>query len=128
MNADAKLDAALGRQTRIALDHAVLHLDGAAHRVDHAAELDENPVPGALDHAPVMRVDGGIDEIAAQPAEPRQGSILVRACEPAIADDICDQDRRKFPGLGRRLPRPPRTMRTGSSRRSASNSRLATID
>src|SRR5208337_1528808 len=31
MNADAKLDAALGRQTGVALDHAALNLDGAAH-------------------------------------------------------------------------------------------------
>ena len=41
MNADAELDAALGRHAGVALDHGVLHFDGAAHRVDHAAELDE---------------------------------------------------------------------------------------
>jgi hypothetical protein len=40
MNADPKFDAALRRQAGVALDHAVLHLDGAAHGVDHAAELD----------------------------------------------------------------------------------------
>ena len=45
---------------------AVLHFDRAAHRVDHAAELDEAAVAGALDDAPVMRGDGGIDQIAAQ--------------------------------------------------------------
>ena len=67
MNADAELDAALGRQARVALDEAVLHFDRAAHRVDHAAELDETAVAGALDDAPVMRVDGGIDQIAPQP-------------------------------------------------------------
>jgi hypothetical protein len=52
MNADAEFDAALRRQTGVALDHAVLHFDGAAHRVDHAAELDEDAVPNALDDAP----------------------------------------------------------------------------
>ena len=41
MDADAKLDASLRRQARIALDHAVLHFDRAAHGVDHAAELDD---------------------------------------------------------------------------------------
>ena len=41
VNADAKLDASLRRQARVALDHAVLHFDRAAHRVDHAAELDD---------------------------------------------------------------------------------------
>ena len=98
MNADAELDAALGRHAGVALDHAVLHLDRAAHRVDHAAELDEAAVAGALDDAPVMRGDGGIDQIAAQPPEPRQRAILVRAGEPAVADDVGDQDRRDFPG------------------------------
>jgi hypothetical protein len=40
VDADPELDAALGRQASVALDHAVLHLDRAAHGVDHAAELD----------------------------------------------------------------------------------------
>ena len=55
-------------------------------------------VAGALDDAPVMRVDGGIDQIAAQPPEPRQRAILVRAGEPAVADDVRNQDRRDLPG------------------------------
>ena len=58
MDADAELDAALRRQAGIAFDHAVLHLDRAAHGVDHAAELDEAAVAGALDDAPVMHGDG----------------------------------------------------------------------
>ena len=41
MDADAELDAALGRKAGVALDHAVLHFDGAAHGVDHAAELND---------------------------------------------------------------------------------------
>ena len=41
MNADAEFDALFGRQAAVALDHAVLHFDRAAHRVDHAAELDD---------------------------------------------------------------------------------------
>ena len=36
----------------------------AAHCVDHAAELDQGTVAGALDHAPVICGDGGIDQIA----------------------------------------------------------------
>jgi hypothetical protein len=90
MNADPKLDAALRRQARIALGHAVLHLDRAAHSVDHAAKLDKNAVAGALDDAPVMQGDGRIEQVAAQRSESRQNAILVRAGEPAVADDICD--------------------------------------
>ena len=66
MNADAKLDATFGRQAGVALDHAGLHLERAAHCVDHAAELDDRAVAGALDDAAVMGGDGGIDEVAAK--------------------------------------------------------------
>jgi hypothetical protein len=40
MNADPELDASVWRQAAVAFDHAVLHFDGAAHCVDHAAKLD----------------------------------------------------------------------------------------
>ena len=93
MNADPEFDAPVRRQAGVALDHAVLHLDRAAHRVDDAAELDEAAVAGALDDAPMMRGDGRIDQIAAQRPQPRQGSLLVGPGEPAVADDIGDQDR-----------------------------------
>ena len=72
MDADAELDATFGRQAGVALDHAVLHFDRAAHRVDHAAELDDRAVAGALDDAPVMHSDDGVDEIAAQAPQPRK--------------------------------------------------------
>ena len=64
-------------------------------------------VAGALDDAPVMRGDGGIDQVAAQRPKPRKRAILVRAREPAIADDIRDQDRRDFPGLAHAPPAAP---------------------
>jgi hypothetical protein len=77
-------------QPGIAPDQGALDFDGAADGVDHAAEFDEAAVAGALNDAPAERVDGGINQIAAQPPEPRQRAILVRACETAIADDIGD--------------------------------------
>jgi hypothetical protein len=104
MNADAELDAALGRQAGVALDHAVLHLDGAAHGVDHAAELDETAVAGALDYAPVMHGDGRIDQITAQRPQPRQSAIFIGAGEAAEADHICCQYCREFAGLGHDCP------------------------
>src|ERR1700729_2886091 len=54
------------RHARIALDHGVLHFDRAAHRVDHAAELDKNAVSGALDDAPMVDRDGRIDQVASE--------------------------------------------------------------
>ena len=104
VNADAKLDPALRRQARVALDHAVLHFDRAAHRVDHAAKLDEAAVAGAFNDAAVMEGDGRIDQVAAQRPEPRQNAILVRSREPAIADNIRNQYRRNLPGLAHGAP------------------------
>ena len=41
MNANAEFDAPIFSHAGVALDHAVLHLDRATHRVDDAAKLDE---------------------------------------------------------------------------------------
>ena len=64
MDADAKLDAALGGQTGVSLDHTVLHLNGAARGVHDAAELDGASIACALHHAPLMHGDSGIDHVA----------------------------------------------------------------
>ena len=73
------LDAPLLRDARVALDHGVLHFDGAAHRIHYAAEFDERPISRALDHAAVMDGDRRVDEVAAQRPQPRQRAVLVGA-------------------------------------------------
>jgi len=65
MNADAELDAALFRHACVALDHAVLHFDRAAHGVDDAPELDDRAVARAFDDAAAVGRDSGVDEVAA---------------------------------------------------------------
>jgi hypothetical protein len=52
MDADAKLDAALGWQPSVALDHTVLHLDGAAHGIHDAPELDKDAIAVRLTTRP----------------------------------------------------------------------------
>ena len=47
-----------------------------------------------------MHVDRGVDQMAVQPSKPRQHAILVRSREPAVAANLCDQDRRNFPDSG----------------------------
>ena len=89
MNADPELDATVLRYSGVALHHSVLHLDSAAHGIHHAPELDQRPVPRALDHAPVVHGDGRIDQVAAQCPQPRQGAIFVFAGEPTISDHVC---------------------------------------
>jgi hypothetical protein len=71
MDANAELDVAVRRQTRVALDHPVLHFDGAAQSVDNAAKLDENSVSGAFDDVAVVHCDGRIDQVAAQRPQAR---------------------------------------------------------
>ena len=79
MDADTELDAPLGRQPSIALDHAALHLDGAAHGIDHAAKFDKRAIACPLDDAAVMHGDGRIDQVASECPQSRQCAILVGA-------------------------------------------------
>ena len=108
MDADAKLDAALGRHAGVALDHAVLHFDRETHRVHYAAELHNGSIAGALDDAAMVHGDYGINQIAADRPKPRQRTIFVRAGEPRIADDVGHQDRGDFARFphGATPPRP----------------------
>ena len=61
-------------------------------------------VAGALDDAAVMGGDRRVDEVAAQAPQTRERSLLVGAGEPAVADDVRDQDRRELPGLAHCVP------------------------
>ena len=90
MNPDPEFDSPFRRHPRVALDDAVLDFDGAARRVDHAAELDDKAVAGALDDAAVMGGDGRVDEIAPQRADARKRPLLVAAGKPAEANNIGD--------------------------------------
>ena len=107
MDADPELDAALGRHARIALDHGVLNLDCATHRVHHAAELDQRAVAGAFDDPPVVHGDGGVDQIAAQRPQPRERAIFVGAGETAESNHVGGEDGREFAHFGHRAL-PPR--------------------
>ena len=104
MNANAKFDATLRRKTGVALNHAVLNLNCATHRVHYATELDDRAVTGALDDTPVVDCDRGIEEVAAQSAQSREDALFVRACQSTVADDVGGQNRHKFPGSAHGSP------------------------
>jgi hypothetical protein len=99
VNADPELDAALRRNPGVALDHAELHLDRAAHRVDNGAEFDQRTVASPLDDAAVMNGDGRVDEVAAECPQPRERAVFVRAGEPAETDHVGRENRCELPGL-----------------------------
>ena len=96
VNSNAELDSALGRHSSVALDHRVLNFHGEAHGVDDAAELNQSPIAGALDGAPFVHRNSGVDQIAAQCAETGQRAVLVDAGQPAEADNIGGEYGRNF--------------------------------
>ena len=49
IDADAKLDAWSSGDTSVAVEHRLLHLDRAAHRIDDAGEFHQHAVAGRLD-------------------------------------------------------------------------------
>jgi hypothetical protein len=99
MDADAKFDALVRRDSSVALDHRPLDFNGAVHRVDDTPELDNASVAGALNDPAMMDRDGRVDQVAAQRPEPRQNPVLVGSGKPRIADDVGHQDRRELSSL-----------------------------
>jgi hypothetical protein len=96
VNADPKFDLPIRLHARVAFNEALLHFNRTADGVDHAAELDDRAVAGALHYAPVMRGYRGVDEVAAEFPQARQRSVLVGSCKPRVADHVGDQDRRQL--------------------------------
>ena len=88
MDADAEFDAFVLRHRRVALGHAALDRDAAAHRVDNAAELGQQTVAGGLDDAPGMLGDLVVDQLAAMRFEACQRAFLIVADQPAVAGNI----------------------------------------
>src|SRR5262249_46456159 len=107
IDADAKLDATVGWYTCVLLGHLALHLDRAAQRVHHTAELDQQPVAGGLDQTAAVLGDLRIEELAAQRPEAFEGAAFIGADQPRIARDIGRKDRRKPTGLAHSTNNPP---------------------
>ena len=105
MNADAKLDAAVGRHAGVALLEALLQLDSAAHRVDNAAKFDDRAIARAFDHPAAVYGDCRLDQVASQRTQTRQDPIFVGARQPREPDDIGHENRRQLARFGHRFRR-----------------------
>src|SRR5260221_7912801 len=66
------------------------NLDGAAHGVDHAGELDQHAVASGLDDAAVVLLDLGVDQRPAMPSQLRERAL--GAHQPAVPDHVRGQD------------------------------------
>jgi hypothetical protein len=65
VDADAVFDALGLRHAGVALAHAALHLDRAAHGVDHRGELDQRAVACQFDELAAVLLDLRVDQRAA---------------------------------------------------------------
>jgi hypothetical protein len=59
---DSKLNPGMRRHLRIPLNHTPLDVDRTAHRVNHAREENQQPVPGRPYDPASMFLDFGVDE------------------------------------------------------------------
>ena len=80
----------------------LLHLDGEAHRIDDAGELDQQTVACGLDDAAVVLGDLEVAQLAPDRLQRRKRALLVGAHQPRIAGDIGGQDRGEAAGSGHR--------------------------
>jgi hypothetical protein len=64
MDSDPELDLPVLGDSRIALNEDALNFEGAAHRIDRAAELDNAPVAGPFDHAAPVCGDGRVEQLS----------------------------------------------------------------
>ena len=70
----------------------------------YAAELDQRPVAGALEHPAVLAGDRGVDEFGAQRSEPRERTVFTGACHPTEADHVRGKNSRDFSSFGHSAP------------------------
>src|SRR5262249_7190526 len=88
IDADAELDPFVRRHALVALRHASLYMDRAAHCFHAVAELDQHPIPGGFDDTPTVFGDAGIKNDAQMLPQTTARPLLIDASQPAIADDI----------------------------------------
>jgi hypothetical protein len=91
MEADAHLDAPLGRRGRVALYDRLLNLKGAAHRLQRAGEHHQETVADLFDFAPaVLRKDRPQQLLLL--VEQRQRQRLVALRQRAVAHHVGEHD------------------------------------
>ena len=95
IDTDSKLDALFDRHVGIAIGHSTLNIDGAAHSIDNADELHQNPVARRLDDTAAMLGDLRVDQFLAMDLEIVKRTLFIARHEPAVAGNITSQYRGK---------------------------------
>ena len=100
VDADAEGNAPILGYPGGAVSHRRLHLDRAAHGIDHARELQQQAVARGLDDAPSMAGDCWVDHLLPKGFQRRQRAALVPAHQPRVARDVSRHDGGKAALLG----------------------------
>jgi len=100
IDADAEPNALLVGHFGLAVEHAALHLGGAAHGVDNAGKFRQQPVAGGFDDAAVMLGDLRINQFAAMRLEAFERALLIRPHQARIARHVGGEDRGETAGRG----------------------------
>ena len=97
IDADAEIDAPLGRHVGVAGGHLALHLDRATNRIDHARELAEQTVARRMDDAAAVLLDFGVGNLAPQHFQRSQRAFLIRPHQARVTRDVRRQNCRQAP-------------------------------
>jgi hypothetical protein len=92
MDANPEVDSSLRGLAVIASSHATLDRRGALDRIDHAAELDQQPVARQLENAAMMIGDDRLDQFFPMRTQPLKCAGLVATHQRAITGNIGNQN------------------------------------
>src|SRR5204863_5679950 len=88
IDADAKADAFMLRDTRVAPIHPALHLDRTQHRFDDARELRKHAVAGGFDDPPMVLPNLRIKKLTPMRLETLVRTLFVGTHQARIANNI----------------------------------------
>ncbi|MEE8226340.1 MAG: hypothetical protein V3R30_05940, partial [Kiloniellales bacterium] len=97
VDAHPELDPAVLWHVCIVVIHRPLNTERVADGVDRAGEFNKHAITRDFDDAPAIGSDLGVDEVRLQRPEARARPFLVGLNQPAVADHIGNEDRRKPP-------------------------------
>jgi hypothetical protein len=96
VDADPEFDPFVRVDAGVQGDHAALDIQGAARRVDNAAELDQETIAHGFENPTAIRGDGGVNRICAQLGEAACGPLFVKPGQTREANDVGGKDRGEF--------------------------------
>jgi hypothetical protein len=95
MHADAELHRFVGGMSRILCGDRSLCRDGALEGIDRAGEIGDDAIASGIEDAAPVRRDQPVDDDAAR-LQPSQRADLVARHQPAVAGNVCGEDRGEF--------------------------------